>query len=119
MREESRRQKRVSNLLREALGPILIDEVQAETGGLLTITRVEMPADLLQARVYVSLFGAEPEAVLALLEGRAGQIRRRLAACVDLKYNPQLVFKLDPSASEIERIDRLLDASSKKHGRRR
>jgi ribosome-binding factor A len=119
LKNESRRQKKIASLLREVLGPILIDELQAETGGLVTVTRVEVPADLRIARVYLSVFGTrDPEAAVAHLEVRAGHLRRRLASAVNLKYNPQLFFRLDPSASDVERIDRLLDASKRDDGPR-
>ena len=114
MREESLRQKRVSRVLRDALGPILADELRLESGGLVSVTRVEVPAGLRLARVYLSFFGLpDPSSALAFLEGRSGSIRRRLASTVEMKYNPQLFFRLDPSAAEVERIDRLLDASKK------
>ncbi|MBM3294732.1 MAG: 30S ribosome-binding factor RbfA [Candidatus Aminicenantes bacterium] len=114
----SLRRKKVSSLLREALGPIVIEEIQGRTGGIVSVTRVEVPADLLQARVYVSCYGVpDPTAALALLENLSGQIRRRLASSVKLKYNPALIFRLDPGAAAVERIDDLLDASNKDHGR--
>lgn len=118
MKNFSLRRKKVSSLLREALGPIVIEEIQGRTGGIVSVTRVEVPADLLQARVYVSCYGVpDPTAALALLENLSGQIRRRLASSVKLKYNPALIFRLDPGAAAVERIDDLLDASNKDHGR--
>jgi len=114
MKEESLRQRRVSRLLRDALGPILAEELGLESSGLVSVTRVEVPADLRLARVYLSFFGLpDPSSALAFLESRTGMIRRRLASTVELKYNPQLFFRLDPSAADVERIDRLLDASRK------
>lgn len=118
MREESRRQKKIASLIQEALGPLLITEFQPESGGLVTVTRVEVQADLRSACVYLSVLGpADPAEALARLESRAGQMRRLLASAVKLKYNPQLIFRLDPSAAEIERIERILEGSKKEDGR--
>jgi ribosome-binding factor A len=109
MKVESRRQKRIGSMLQEILGPILIDALHEATSDLVTVTRVDVPADLKTARIYVSAYGPdEPARVLELLVQRSGAIRRSLASSARLKYNPQLFFALDPSADLNERIERLL-----------
>jgi len=114
LKDESRRQKRISSLLQEALSRILIDELRGVTGGLVTVTRVDVPADLKSARVYVSVYGPDDSAgVVTRLEQRAGTIRRILASSAKLKYNPQLFFALDPSAELNDRIERILEPSKK------
>jgi ribosome-binding factor A len=111
-----RRPKRIASLLTEALGRIFIEDVQGGVPGLVTVTRVEMSADLMTARVVLSVFGApDPAAILELLEMRKGHIRKTLASRINLRYNPQLIFELDPSPEYEERLDRLLE-STKKHG---
>ncbi len=55
--ESSRRPKRVASLIKEALSRIMLREFQSEGSGLITVTRVEMTADLQSARVYLSVFG--------------------------------------------------------------
>jgi ribosome-binding factor A len=115
MRSESRRQKRVARLIQEALGPILARELEPGSATLLSLTHVEVPSDLRSARVYISVFGGESEPVLRRLAERSGALRKSLAALVELKYNPELFFALDPSADMNERIERLL-RSTKSHG---
>jgi ribosome-binding factor A len=111
---ENRREKRVSSLITEELGRIFIEEIQGRVPGLITVTRVEMAHDLLSARVYVSVFGdTDKEGLLALLEKRTGHIRKRLASRINLRYNPQLVFTLDPAPEYEERLDRLMEAAKK------
>lgn len=109
MKDESRRQKKIGSLLLEALSRILIEELHGVTTALVTVTRVDVPADLKSAHVYLSVFGPDdPASIFAHLERRTGFIRKRLASAVKLKYNPVLFFALDPSADMSERIDRLL-----------
>src|SRR5512136_899762 len=97
MSEKSFRTRRVAELIRTELSRLLITEVQDPASGLLTVTRVEMTPDLLTARVFLSVFGAEdPEALLARIERSRGALRRALASRVKLKYNPELFFALDP-----------------------
>jgi ribosome-binding factor A len=115
MREESRRQKRVARLIQEALGPLLLRELEPGAAVLVTVTHVDVPADLRTARVHLSVFGGEPGAVLRRLEERSGAVRRHLASVVELKYNPELFFSLDPSAEMDEKIERLLRTTNN-HG---
>jgi len=103
------RVKRVEALIKEALSPVLIKDYQ-EASELLTVTRVEMTADLRTARVYVSVFGAaDREAVIARLAQGAGLLRKAVASRVKLKYNPQLIFVLDLGPDHEARIDELLE----------
>jgi ribosome-binding factor A len=110
MRNESRRQKRMASLLREALSALLPGELRSYPTSLVSVTRVEVAVDLRSARVLLSIFGpADPEEVRGQLEKRTGAIRHRLAAIAEFKYNPQLVFVIDASADEVERISRILE----------
>ncbi len=88
------RVRKVDRLLREALEPASWPARWTSPGlGLVTVTRVDVTADLQTARVFVSLFGAaDPEAGLERLRKRSGWPRGRLAARVQLKYNPTLFF---------------------------
>jgi ribosome-binding factor A len=106
----SRRQKRVGSLIKETLGRIFVEDIQNSSSGLITITRVEMSADLLTAHVYLSIFGeVKKEDLLALLKKRKGHLRKAIASEVKLKYNPDLIFSLDPTLEYESRIDRLIE----------
>ena len=109
--EESRRQKKVSSLLKEVLGPILIDTVRdAFDSSLITITRIEITKDLKTAHVYLSLFGKEKkDEILEVLNDRTGFFRRHVASRTNLKYNPMLIFSYDPIFRNEERIDTLIE----------
>ena len=54
---EKRRGKRVGSLIQEELSRFLIEDVQGQAPGLITVTRVEMTDDLLTAHIYLSVFG--------------------------------------------------------------
>jgi ribosome-binding factor A len=116
MSERGIRTRRVAELVRSELGPLLIAEFQDPSAGLLTVTRVEMTPDLLTARVFVSVFGGQdPEALLERIERSRGALRKALASRVRLKYNPELFFVLDPGPDHQDLIDRLIE-ETKKHG---
>lgn len=105
----SRRQKRVSSLIKEELGRLLIELIQDSISGLITITRVEMSKDLKTAYVFISLFACrEKEKILDLLERRKGFLRKSIASKTKLKYNPLLIFSLDETSDYEDRIDKII-----------
>lgn len=107
---ESRRQKRVSSLIKEELSRLFIDLIQDSSSGLITITRVEMSKDLKTAYVYLSLFGFEDnDKVLEFLERRKGFLRKSVASRTELKYNPMLIFSLDRIYEYEEKIDKIIE----------
>ncbi len=117
MNIEGRRQKRVNSLLQEALSQLLIGEIQNVSKSLVTVTRVEVTADLMTARVFLSIYGpGDPQDLLVLLAKRTGHLRKALASMVKLKYNPMLFFSLDPTLEYEQRIDDILEADKKRGG---
>jgi len=103
------RPKRVAHLIRETLSRIFLEEFQGDNG-LITVTRVEMSADLQTAHVYLSLFGElEEQALWERLEKSKGYLRRSIASEVKLRYNPTLVFHRDPTPEYESRIDQLIE----------
>jgi len=110
------RTRRVAELIQEELGRLLIREFQEPGSGFVTVTRVEVTPDLLVARVHLSVFGSpDPEAFLARLESRRGFLRKTLATCIRLKYNPALFFHADPGPGYADKVDQLIERT-KKHG---
>ncbi|MBN2409412.1 MAG: 30S ribosome-binding factor RbfA [Candidatus Aminicenantes bacterium] len=106
---EGRRPKRVAHLIQEALSRIFLEEFQGDSG-LITVTRVEMSADLRTAHVSLSVFGAErEEAFWDRLEKSKGYLRKSIASKVKLKYNPTLIFRRDPVPEYERRIDGLIE----------
>lgn len=107
---ESRRQKRVSSLIKEELSRLFIELIQDYFSGLITITRIEMSKDLKTAYVYISLFGFEDnDKVLEFLEKKRGFLRKSIASRIKLKYNPMLIFSLDRIPEYEERIDKIIE----------
>lgn len=110
----SRRQKRVASLIKEEVSRLFIEEIQSSFPGLITVTRVEMTADLKTAHIYLSIYGSEKEeAILELLDKKKGFLRKSIASKVKLKYNPMLIFSRDISNEYQSKIDRLLDEMKK------
>ncbi len=101
-------------MIKEEVSRLLIEEIQSFFSGLITVTRVEMTADLKTAHIYLSIYGTEQEeAILELLDKKMGFLRKSIASKVKLKYNPMLIFSRDISNEYQSRIDRLLDEMKK------
>jgi ribosome-binding factor A len=112
----SQRQLKVGELIRHALAEIftrgeIVDEVLSRYS--LTVPEVRMTPDLKLATVYVlPLGGAGAEDVVAHVEKHKRFLRGEVAKRVNLRYMPELRFRIDTSFESSRRIDELL-ASSK------
>jgi ribosome-binding factor A len=68
-----------------------------------------MAADLRLATIYVvPLGGRDADAVLAALERNKRFLRGEIARRIDLKFAPEVRFRLDERFDEAERIGKLL-----------
>lgn len=108
----SQRQLRVGELVRHALADILArGEVRDPDldGVTVTVPEVRLSADLKRATAYVMpLGGGAPEKVAAALERCRRFLRGAVARRVNLKFAPELHFRVDNSFEAGSRIDELL-----------
>ena len=108
----SQRQLRVGELVRHVLADLLArGEVHDPViqGHLITIPEVRMTADLRLATIYVMpLGGRDTDAVMAALERNKRYLRGEIARQVNLKFAPEIRFRVDERFDEAERIERLL-----------
>ena len=108
----TQRSLRAGELVRHALAEILArGEVHDEVIGsrLITVPEVRMSPDLRLATVYVlPLGGHDNAAVLAALDRNRRYFRAEVAKRVNLKFAPDIRFRIDERFAEAERIDRLL-----------
>ena len=111
---DSRRAARVSASLRSALAEVLtgkINDPRLRTAGLITVTGIDVSADLSIATVFVIASNTEPDALDAMLEGftsAAPYLRGEVARRLTMKRTPQLRFRVDASIARGERIDTIL-----------
>jgi ribosome-binding factor A len=112
MMQEGKRQKQISGLLFEELSTIfqrlglnIID------GGMISISSVKITPDLLEVRVYLSLFQVkDPKAMLQKIEERKWEIKKALTERVgkQLRRMPELQFYLDDTLEHAFKIENLL-----------
>jgi ribosome-binding factor A len=108
----SQRALRAGELVRHALAEILargdVHDPVIETH-LITVPEVRMSPDLRLATVYVMpLGGQDATTVLEALDRNKRYLRGEVAHRVNLKFAPDIRFRIDERFDEAERIERLL-----------
>ena len=108
----SPRQLRVGELIRHELADMLsrgdIHDPVIEAH-MITVPEVRMSADLRLATIYIMpLGGRDEEHVLDALESNKRYMRGEIARRVNLKFAPEIRFRIDERFDEAERIEKLL-----------
>ena len=108
----SQRMLRVGELVRHALVEVFAHEGVHDavlSSHTITFPEVRMSPDLKVATVYaMPLGGRDKEAVLAALEKNARWLRGAVAKRIEMKFMPNLHFRIDETFDEADRIERLL-----------
>jgi ribosome-binding factor A len=118
MSNAGRRPERLGHQIRVELAELISRAVKDPRIGFVTVTRVELTADLHHARVYVSVLGTpdEQEQTLEGLSSAARFLRREIGHRLDLRRAPELAFILDHAAEAGERIETLLQQIHEEEG---
>ncbi len=101
---------RLRELFKEETSVILQRQMKDPRIGFVSVTDVELSADLRHAKIFVSIFG-DAEAKARTMQGLAsaqGFIRTELARRIRLRHIPQVAFKMDQSIERGARVDELL-----------
>lgn len=105
------RLERVAEAIRKEASVIIHDELKDPRLGFVTVTRVEMAADLRFAKIFFSVLGKEEDYVRtkAALDSALGFIRGKIAQRVNLRLAPEIAFREDRSSEYSVRIQEVLD----------
>jgi len=108
----SQRRLRVGELVRHAMADMLTrGDVHDPViqGHLITVPEVQMTADLRLATIYIMpLAGRDADEVLAAFERHKKFLRGEIAHRINLKFAPDIRFRVDERFAEAERIEKLL-----------
>lgn len=110
---ESKRQEKISKLLKKDLSDIFLrDSKSLYSGAMITVTKVSVTPDLAFAKTYLSIFapGADNLEILDRIKNNAKSTRHQLASRIknQLRVVPELQFHIDDSLDYIENIENLL-----------
>jgi ribosome-binding factor A len=111
--EETNRQKKIGALLQNDLVDILQGEIRKNgiSNLIISISKVNVTSDLSIAKVHLSVFPSERGAeILAAVRSNAPLIKHDLSQRVRLQLRkvPNLVFYIDDSLDQIEKLDQEL-----------
>ena len=109
--EESKRQKQVAGLIQEEMNDIfrrlglgMID------GGMISISSVKVTPDLLEARIYLSLFQVtDADETMKKVEDRIWEVKKELASRVrqQLRRIPEIKYFIDDTLDNVFKMEEL------------
>ncbi|ATL46915.1 ribosome-binding factor A [Chitinophaga caeni] len=107
--QESKRQKQVGQIIQQDISDILQRMgFNVIEGGMISVSSVKMTPDLLEARIYLSMFNIkEPKEMLGRILERGSEIRKELGNRVakQLRRVPELQFFLDDTLEHVFKME--------------
>jgi ribosome-binding factor A len=113
----TRRQEKVARIVKEGVSDAISSRLKdPRITGFVSITRVEMAADLRSAEVYLSIFGGDESAqkrtFLAIMHARP-KIQSLLGGKIRSKFCPVLHFHMDEKFKKTLETMNLIDQAVK------
>jgi len=109
----TRRQEKVARAVKEAVSDAIANHLNdPRIKGLISITKVEMTADLRHADVYVSIFGKDEAAqnrTFAAITHARSRIQSLVAGKLQSKFCPVLCFHKDEKFKKTLETMKLID----------
>lgn len=112
VKEQSQRQLRVGQEIKRVITSVLErGEVRSTelVDAFITVTEVRVSPDLKYATAYVmTLNGKNLGIVLEQLNAEAWVFKKQIGAKLQLRYTPDINFRVDDTFAEVDRIEKLL-----------
>lgn len=109
--QEGKRQKQVAAVLQQELNDIFMRlGLNMLDGGMVSIAAVKVTPDLLEARIYISLFQVQDsQTAIKKIEARAWEVKRELSARIktQLRRIPVLSFYLDDTLEYVFKMEEI------------
>ncbi|MDO5096641.1 MAG: 30S ribosome-binding factor RbfA [Peptostreptococcaceae bacterium] len=96
------RTRRVGEEIRKIISKMLYEGQIKDTKvksskSLISVTGVDVVRDLRYAYVYISVLGKDADNVIEGLKNAAGYVRKEVGRELNIRYTPEIVFRLDDS----------------------
>jgi ribosome-binding factor A len=107
---DGRRVARVEREVQQTIAQFLISGFKLPLPGLVTVARVQMPADLRTAKVFISVIGDPKhlDEAVELLQERAFEVQNYLGKELKMRYCPKLSFFADANTEKILKVEKIL-----------
>ena len=117
----TRRQEKVARVVKEAISDAIANHLNdPRIEGFVSVTRVDMGADLRNADVYLSIFGGDESAqkkTFLAIEHATNRIQSLLAGKMQSKFCPVLHFYRDEQFKKTLETMRLIDQAKSEYER--
>lgn len=111
VKEQSQRQLRVGQEIKRVIASVLErGEVRSPEleDAFITVTEVRVSPDLKYATAYImTLNGKNLGVILEALNAEAWVFKKQIGAKLQLRYTPDLTFRVDDTFAEVDRIEGL------------
>ena len=96
------RTRRVGEEIRKIISKMLYEGQIKDTKvksskSLISVTGVDVVRDLRYAYVYISVLGKDADTVIEGLKNAAGYVRKEVGRELNIRYTPEIIFRLDDS----------------------
>lgn len=107
----SRRVLKAAEAIREVVSMAILTEIRDPRVKDVTVTFVELSADMRYAKVHVSVMGDEKKTGLCLrgLQSSVGFLQSKIGKRIDTRYVPRIQFELDRGIKNAMIVTRILD----------
>lgn len=104
------RKDRVTQAIKREISNIIHDELQDPRLGFVTITKVEVTADLRSAKIFYSVLGKDEDYIKTAeaLDSALGYIRKLISERIQLRFAPEIIFREDRSGEYSMKIEEIL-----------
>jgi ribosome-binding factor A len=117
-----KRLKRLNSLLKEVISEVISkDLANPKVSSFISVTEVDIAADLHSAKVSISVIGSEIDKknTIDALNKSSGFISSHASKKVVMRYFPTLSFQLDTSVDKFMKIDAILKDIEKEKEKRK
>ena len=115
------RVNRLNEEMKKCISQIIREDLRNPDISLLTsVLMVDVTRDLRYATVHISVLGNEKEKenTIKALEKSAGYVRWQVGKKIKIRYNPELIFKLDESIEKgIDMYNKISKITEKEEGK--
>jgi ribosome-binding factor A len=107
----ARRVLRAAEAIRQVVSTAILTELRDPRISGVTVTFVEVSADLRHAKVHVSVMGDEKAQALCIkgLESAGGFLQGRVGDRIETRYTPRLQFILDKGVKNSAEVVKILE----------
>lgn len=107
----NRRVLKAAQAIREVVSMSILTDLKDPRVSDVTVTFVEVSADMRLAKVHVSVMGDETKQNLCLrgLQNSAGYLQSKVGRRIDTRYTPKIEFKLDKGMQHAMMVTRILE----------